>query len=188
MFRDERHVYHVADGVGGNHTEEVLRPMKNNEKIESMKNQIFWFTNTINRLRRAEKNGENHAKEISKLEHKILILRCDIKRIEEERPQAASLKPSFKSMKPEKIEAYVRSAIEDAKQRDVSFINAEDIAYCLHVKTHYVKQIFDKLNKEGVLSQPVHHIPHDCDRDPFCGPGYNGWAADIYYILNKEEK
>lgn len=187
MFRDERDIYHVADGIGGKHTDTVIRPQKNNQKIKSMKNEIFWFTNSIIRLRRKEKKGENHSEEIARLEHKILILKCDIKRIEEERPSTATLKPSFKKMKPEKIEAHVRGVIEDAKKRDISFINAEDIAYSLHVKPHFVKQVLDKLNKEGLVSQPVHRIPHDCNRDPICGPGYNGWAADIYYILDKKE-
>ena len=50
-----------------------------------------------------------------------------------------------------------------------------------------ILEVLDKLNKEGLVSQPVHRIPHDCNRDPICGPGYNGWAADIYYILDKKE-
>ena len=69
-----------------------------------------------------------------------------------------------------------------------SFLTKENIARKLQVKECQVEQVFMELNREGVLNQPVHHAPHDTQRDPWGFAGNMGWASDIYYIRRKEKE
>lgn len=98
------------------------------------------------------------------------------------------IKKTYKKMSQEKIREYVLSQLTIAKSKEEWYITADDIAYQLNVKPHLVKQVFQQLNVEGVLSQPIHRAPHDSKRDPWCIGGYNGWTADLYRIIYHEEE
>jgi hypothetical protein len=93
------------------------------------------------------------------------------------------IKKTYKKMSPDKIRTYVLQQIEIAKSNNASYIVAEDIARHLNVKPHFVHQVFQKLNVEGILSQPIHKAPHDSNRDPWGCGGCSGWAADLYKII-----
>ena len=60
-------------------------------------------------------------------------------------------------------------------------IRKEDIAGRLKVKIEFVERALQVLNIEGMVSQPEHGIPHDCDRDRIFG-GVSAWCADIYRV------
>ena len=105
--------------------------------------------------------------------------------------QKRKYKRKYAKLSSNDIYKATKEYVHKASMSDKSFnhfVTAEDIAYILNVKSHLVKQALKKLNLEGIVSQPVHHIPHDSSRDPWGGGRYSGWMADIYYINAKEVK
>ena len=174
MFRDENHIYHTK-GYGGNHTIECIRPPKLSERRRKLQRSLATEKMFLRHVKDcSKKESEERKRRIESLERQLTVL-----------PQTMShkTKRTYKKMSLEKIKEYALEKIEEAKKNNVSFIVAEDVAYHLNVKPHFVKQVFQQLNLEGVLSQPSHHIPHDSNRDPMCNGTYSGWSADIYYIL-----
>lgn len=106
--------------------------------------------------------------------------------------QGRRLRPIYKRIKFDKLYSLVREYIleqkEDKEKRD--FVFAEDVAKYFQVKKHKMKEVFKKLNQEGILSQACRNYPpHDCDRElgPFgcIGWGHSGWMATQYKILGK---
>lgn len=99
------------------------------------------------------------------------------------------VKRTYKKLSQEKIREYTLDWIEDAKAHGDSFIMAEDIAYQLQVKTHFVKQVLQQLNAEGVVHQPQHHPPHDSKRDGWAHFSNSSmWCSDVYYIRYDDEE
>lgn len=74
------------------------------------------------------------------------------------------------------------------KKENPDYISKEDIARLFEVKESQVEQVFRQLNLEGILNQPIHHAPHDSQRDPWGFQGNMGWMGDLYYIRNKEKE
>lgn len=99
------------------------------------------------------------------------------------------IKRTYKKLSHDKIRAYALDQIEKTKANGDLYITADDIAHQLNVKPHFVEQVFQQLNVEGVLSQPIHRAPHDSNRDPWGFPECKGWASDLYRIIypNEEE-
>lgn len=98
-------------------------------------------------------------------------------------------KKTYKKLSQTAIREYVMKWIEDTKAKGHDFIMAEDIAYQLQVKTHFVKQVLQQLNVEGILHQPRHHAPHDSKRDLWGGfADTSMWCPSVYYIREKEEE
>lgn len=97
------------------------------------------------------------------------------------------IKKTYKKMPLEKIREYSLEQIEKAKAKKELYIAADDIAHQLNVKPHFVQQVFQQLNIEGVLSQPIHHAPHDSNRDPWGFPNCKGWMSDFYRIICEED-
>ena len=115
---------------------------------------------------------------------------CKYQRQLENLPETKThkIKKTYKKMSQEKIREYALDQIEKAKAKEEWYITADDIAHQLNVKPHFVKQVFQQLNIEGVLSQPIHHAPHDSNRDPWGFPGCKGWMADLYRIIYDDEE
>jgi ribosomal protein S25 len=109
-----------------------------------------------------------------------------LENLPDEKPH--KIKRTYKKLSQEKIREYVLDQIEKSKIKEELYITADDIAHQLNVKTHFVKQVFQQLNVEGVLSQPIHHAPHDSNRDPWGFPNCKGWMADLYRINYPDEK
>lgn len=98
------------------------------------------------------------------------------------------IKRTYKKLSYDKIREYALDQINKAKIAGEWYITADDIARQLNVKTHFVKQVFQQLNVEGILSQPIHKAPHDSNRDPWGFPNCKGWMADLYRIVYNEEE
>lgn len=179
MFRDGNRIYHT-DGYGGNHTIETQRPLKSSEEIEKLKHQAFLIQLSL----RNSKNLHKTDAQIAADEHELKKIQRRI--FELSLPQCHKIKKRYKKLPPEKIKAFVLKKIEEAKQAGEKWVTVEDIAAQLQVKPHFVKQVFQKLNVEGILHQPTHRIPHDSNRDPMCNGTYSGWLANLYSIRDKE--
>lgn len=179
MFRDGSTIYYTT-GYGGSHTIEQNRPLKSSEEIKKIQHKLFLIRLGLRNSKNLHKTDAQIAadqQEIKRLEHKIFEL--------SNQPQCHKIKKRYKKLPPEKIKDFVLKKIEEAKNAGVGWITVEDIAAQLQVKPHFVKQVFQKLNVEGILDQAYHHIPHDSNRDPWCIGGYSGWASNIYYIRDK---
>ena len=175
MFR-EGSVIHNTVGYGGDHTISVNRPLKASEKAKQIRSRIASRKFLSSSAVLNDKEKKQYAHEIDKLERELQAL-----------PKQHKVKRTYKKLAPEKIRTYVLQTIETAKANNINWITAEDIAHQLCVKPHFVKQVLQQLNIEGVLHQPHHHIPHDSNREPYGFGGYSGWAADIYYFRQEEE-
>lgn len=98
-----------------------------------------------------------------------------------------SLKRKIKRRSNLQIKQMILEIIKDAKEKNLIYLTKEDIARCLQVKEKQVEQVFMELNREGILSQAIHHAPHDSNRDPWGFDGNKWWASDLYMILDKKE-
>lgn len=173
MFREGNQISYTG-GSGGNHTVFINRPLKTSEEIKQLKHKISMlrlFLRNVNRKMFTEAQILSKEAELRNLERRLELL---------QQPQCHKIKKTYKKLPPSKIKEFVLKQIELAKKNGNYFITAEDIAYQLNVKPHFVKRVLQELNVEGILHQPEHHIPHDSNRDSWCMGGYSGWSADIY--------
>ena len=105
--------------------------------------------------------------------------------------QGRRLRPIYKRIKFVKLCLLAKEYISKQKEDEnkINFVFAEDVAKHFQVKKHEIKEVFKKLNQEGILSQSCrNNPPHDCDRElgPFGWFGwgyYGGWIATQYKIL-----
>lgn len=64
----------------------------------------------------------------------------------------------------------------------------EDLAASLGVKDHCVEQALARLNREGLVHQPVHGVPHDCNRSTRLDWGSDSsWVGDRYKVRLPEK-
>lgn len=167
MFRDGNTIY-----INGH---QYTRIPKTSELIKAKQEEIARIKFFLTHAKWAtEQQMEEKRKRLGKLERQLEKLL--------EAPRTHKTLKTYKKLSLEKIRAYALQRIEEHKKERAIYISAENIAFELNVKPHFVHQVFQKLNVEGVLSQPRHHIPHDSDRDPMCNGTYSGWQSDIYGI------
>jgi hypothetical protein len=82
--------------------------------------------------------------------------------------------------------AYVLDLIDHPDKQPYGF-RKEDLAVSLQVKNHCVEQALARLNREGLVHQPVHHYPHDNNRsNQMDGGSDSSWLGDIYRVRRKE--
>ena len=171
MFRDEYSIFYT-NGIGGKHTETLTRPTKISQLKKELNEQI--------RISRAP---HVHGELKNRMSARIRKTEMQINQC----PKCHKVKRTYKKLSSDKIREYTLKRIDEAKSKGVWFITAEDIAHQLGVRVHFVKQVFQQLNIDGILHKPQHHIPHDSNRDPMCNGYYSGWAADIYSFRSKED-
>ncbi len=120
------------------------------------------------------------------LDKQIRSLKEQIRLFEENKnPSHKGFKHKTKKRSNEWIHNEVLKYIQ---KENPNYIMKEDIARILKVKESQVEQVFHQLNLEGILNQPVHHAPHDSQRDPWGFIGNMAWMGDLYYIRHKEEE
>lgn len=74
-----------------------------------------------------------------------------------------------------------------ASHKDQKFITKEELSHQFQIPQSRIEDAFRILNREGILSQPVHDTAHDTNRNSIAYCDVSGWASDIYYIRRKEE-
>ena len=183
MMRWENNIYHrkpLADDGEEPDYPGIERPKKLaairqdlEEKIAHCRNQLRYSGPGI-----SEKMKERARRDLAKYERQLANLPAE---------KTHKIKKTYKKMSYDKIRAYALDQIEKAKKAGLLYISAWDIAHQLNVKPHFVEQVFQKLNVEGVLSQPIHLAPHDSKRDPWGFDNCYGWAADLYRVIYPDE-
>lgn len=172
MFRDTQTIY-----ING---QQYTRMPKTSEMVKELENEISHIKFFLKRAKFAtEKEMEEKRKRLGKLERQLTNLL--------ERPRSHKTIKTYKKMSPEKIRSYALQRIEEAKRDNAIYISADNIAFELRVKPHFVEQVFQQLNVEGILSQARHYAPHDSDRDPMCNGTYAGWQSSLYVIYRDGE-
>ena len=181
MFRDNSTIYHIKEG-NASHELSYARKKKKSQMISELRRKI-----AVCNARLQNKFGNFTKEELTRIASEKRRLQNELNGLET-RCVTHKIKRTYKKVLPEKIKAYVLKEIEFAKNHCRNWIFAEDIAQILQVKTHDVKQVLQQLNIEGILHQPTHRIPHDCEREPWGFKGNSGWMADIYYFRQKDEE
>ena len=184
MMRYDNKIYHLKpfeEHTKDSNSTVIERPKKRSEIVQDLKEKIAgckmqlrctgsWVTETMR---------EKARKDLAKYERQLANL---------PEQKMHKIKKTYKKMSQEKIREYSLNQVEAAKKNGKEYISAWDIAHQLNVKPHFVEQVFQQLNVEGILSQPMHRAPHDSNRDPWGYPGCKGWAADLYRIIYDDEK
>ena len=83
---------------------------------------------------------------------------------------------------PETLLTAVRAALATAPRwRGRPYVIAEELAVQLQVRPDAVARCLQRLNLEGLVSQPQHHRPGNTPRSWLAGHD-SGWAADVYWV------
>ena len=184
MTRYDNKIYHrkpIEECVNDPDCTTTIRPFKLSDikkdlkrKIAGCKMQLRYTGPGV-----SEKQRERIRKDLAKYERQLANLPAE---------KTHKIKRTYKKMSQKKIREYALNQIEKAKAKEEWYITADDIAHQLGAKTHFVKQVFQQLNVEGILSQPIHHAPHDSNRDPWGYGHEHGWMADLYKIIYPDEE
>ncbi len=154
------------------------RPLKRSERINKARMRAHVCVRALN----IAKEYDDKEK-ISALEANVRLAEHNLLKEQESAP-TYRIKKTYKKIPMEKLKRLVESDIKCAKNANISFVTAEEIAFKYNVKVHTIKQIFQEMNIAGVLEQPRHQVPHDCNRDKMgCGGFWNFGNVFISYCL-----
>lgn len=121
-------------------------------------------------------------KELSKTVHKLEKLQSELHEKDHGNTQHKRLKTHPKKQNLDKLEQSITNLILDLKEKGITRIEKESVAYYLKARVSQVEVVFMRLNQKGILSQPEHHALHDSQRDPWGFFGSSDWCSDNYYI------
>lgn len=112
-----------------------------------------------------------------------------------ERPTDPAAAPKLRNPRfgDDKLDALVRAEIwrlcpmappEEGYMAPGDAFCAEEIAFTLRLRVHFIRQALHRLNLSGEVFQAERLFAHDSNRAPSisCGPG-SGWAANLYRRL-----
>lgn len=168
-----------------------------NKSIKELEEKIAWEKGVLKRLQKGldiltqrdpkeTKSLEfmigNHKKRIKEQEIKIHKLVYELEELKKGKSHKC-LKRKIKKRNLTWIKEHVLLIIEREKLKNNFYLSKENIARELQVKECQVEQVFHILNRESIISQPIHHAPHDSQRDPNGFIGEMGWKGDLYKIL-----
>lgn len=91
-----------------------------------------------------------------------------------------------KKQKPETVYKAIQKLITEKKAAGNDGLTKEETAQRLNCPEYQIEQAFMRLNREGILHQAEHRIPHDCDRNTWNGT--SGWMSDWYRFRKEENK
>lgn len=120
----------------------------------------------------------------TELEREIRQLKRDLE--DQNYGKRKNLRTKARLQNPGVLEAKILKKIADTKNRGVTYVTKEDMAAALNARESQVEQIFMDLNRKGILNQPVHHAPHDSNRDPMNGGTVSHWMSDFYYFTQTD--
>lgn len=113
------------------------------------------------------------------------------------REKKERLKPTFKKVSNlyEQVKErviFLRDCDKEAFQKETGkhyrVLTKEEFSTHFKVKTHEIEQCFQRLNKEGILAHPKRNHVHDTKREPYGYGDESGWAADLYYYMDEDDK
>lgn len=84
-----------------------------------------------------------------------------------------------------KLESKIIAILKSYYNNNHKSVNAEDVAFELGYKVHYIKQVFHQLNLKGILSQKSRYCGKDNTRCYILSGNLSGWGANVYYINDK---
>lgn len=96
---------------------------------------------------------------------------------------AAKVRHPHRRIDPERAYQQVLAIVRLYAERKHPCVAVEDVAYELGLRRGQVQQVFQRLNREGVLSRRSHSFAHDTDRNPLFPGRDSGWCSNYYTIL-----
>lgn len=196
MFRDEKYVYthESRKSLFGYSDKTYTRLPKKNVVLEKIQEDLHAAKQRLKFNEYRLKTCDDPTR-ISYYEDNIKKANNDIERLSRKLKQQKNnsfchkvLKRKIKKRTNAQIKEEILKIIEEAKKANENSLTKEDVAAYLQVKEKQVEQVFMELNREGILSQPVHRAPHDSNRDPHGFDGNNWWMSDRYYIRTPKKQ
>lgn len=195
MFRDEKYVYahESRKSLFGYSDKKYARLPKGNDTLNRLKEDLHAAKQRLRFHEYRLKNCDDESR-ISYYKENAKKAKDDIERLsrllENQKdvfPCHKLLKRKIKKRTNKQIKEEILKIIEEARKANEDSLTKEDVAIYLQVKEKQVEQVFMELNREGILSQPVHRAPHDSSRDPHGFECNNWWVSDRYYIRNPKQ-
>jgi len=94
-------------------------------------------------------------------------------------------KPIRQTRKNHKFEVALQLVRKYVMECDCHYITKEGLAEELRLRDSTVEHALHVLNREGLVSQACHMLPHDSYRSRDGSNGGSSWTRDIYYIREK---
>lgn len=167
--------------------EKYERPEKGSEKLKKLKIRQALLNRKKEKL--LEKADTEEAV-LFKLEEKISNVQDIISREVQTQTQHKRLKRGTVKRSDKKAEQMILDIIGQVK-KDYRLgtmitepaVSREAVASSLRLPEGQVDRIFQKLNREGILSQAKRRYAHDTNRNPMFDGSASGWASNYYKIL-----
>lgn len=178
MIREKNYIYHIKmeDGLHDGRVERNIGE-KTPDFLE-IKKTLRKLSLERQHIKNEDLTMEKMQEKISEIEEEEAFWKHELDFVQN--PSHKKLKKKYSKLSKMEIREKTLELIEKEK---VQYIHITDFARMLNVKEKDVFQVFADLNKEGVLSQAKHYLPHDTYR-----PGDSGWIDDIYEVRKKMEK
>lgn len=174
MVRYDDNVYFVDDKMNYKRTKVNVKELE-----EQLQHKKYVLKKTEEFLKNSTGSEKRNLEDKKRIEKNIRSLEKQIEIAKSTGIIHKGLKRKIKKRSNDWIEEQVMNII---KTDNPDWVRKEDIARTLEVKECQVEQVFHTLNLKGVLSQAVHHAPHDTQRDPNGFIGVMGWSGDFYYV------
>lgn len=178
MIRERNYIYHIKgehDLHDGREDRNIGEKTPDFLEIKKTLRELYWKKQ---RIKYEDLTMEEIQEKISEIEEEEEFWKHELDFVQN--PSHKKLKKKYSKLSKMEIREKTLELIEKGK---VQYIHITDFARMLNVKEKDVFQVFADLNKEGVLSQAKHYLPHDTYR-----PGDSGWMDDIYEVRKKMEK
>lgn len=194
MIRYENVIYYKDDlgTTEKSNSKSFMRPEEINQEIANLKTALSSKKNILSFIERKiqstddKKQRTAFSKRKDTLEKEIVELTKLIaeKKNAVNKNQTVKLKRPLKKRSDKKVKEELIRIIGVEKNKGTRFVTKENLARTLNVKESQVEKILMSLNRNGLVSRPVHHTPHDCRRGTTMDAGWdNSWCGDLYYIL-----
>ena len=194
MIRYENVIYYKDDlgTTEKSNSKSFMRPEEINQEIANLKTALSSKKNILSFIERKIQSTDDKKQRTSfserkdALEKEIIELTQLIaeKKNAVNKNQTVKLKRPLKKRSDEKVKEELIRIIGVEKNKGTRFVTKENLARTLNVKESQVEKILMSLNRNGLVSRPVHHTPHDCRRGTTMDAGWdNSWCGDLYYIL-----
>ena len=178
MIREKNYIYHIKMEDGLHDRREDRNIGEKTPDFLEIKKTLRELSLEKQRIKNSDLMMEEIQEKISEIEKEEEFWKHELDFVQN--PSHKKLKKKYLKLSKMEIREKTLELIEKEK---VKYIHITDFARMLNVKEKDIFQVFADLNKEGVLSQAKHYLPHDTYR-----PGDSGWMDDIYEVRKKMEK
>lgn len=163
------------------HTDTYFKQIK--RELNRIHDMIIYITGDVHAKRRSMSPAEQ--KKLRELEEEQQFWQNEIAKFDNNISHKR-LKRHTRKLPYAKLYDAVMEQIRQTKAEGFSSLSKENIAIALCVKTKDLDKVFMQMNREGILSQAVHKLPHDSNRWEGALESreykFTDWGSDYYTI------